>query len=1197
MTNSNLSSSNVSDSNIKDANISNSTLKDNNITTSNVSESNVSTSNVTSSNLSDSNVTSSNITQSNISGGQFENNTINNANISGLANVSGGTLNNTNITNATINGFNITSDFLKDNNVTNSNITNSEVVKNVSMKGNNITDAKVIENSTFNGTNIIGSPDNATKVSNITVAGGVVCGVNANSSQFIGGVTCDSNVSNSNITLNNVSNSNLTNSSIIGAVVTNNSTINSSNITQSAVKDSNITNSNVTNVKLDNVTITSSNLTAKKNTPGQNVSVTDKDLVINDVTIKDSNLTLAHATGNASANVTLSNMGNLHIENTNLTLSTAEKGNSFVNLSFDKLTIDNDVVGSKSESGNATAIIHAKGDGSNSTGGINGNFVGSVTNSGNANTSIILEKNTTINGNVTGSNSTSGNATTTLSVTNGAELKGNVVGAASQTGNAVTNITLESAANIAGNVTGSVTSQGNATAVITAGGDASDKGVINGSVVGAQTQSGSANATITLDHLVQVGGNVTGATSTNGTANANINVSGAAHIAGNVTGASSANGSATANINVSGIASVGGDVVGANSANGTASANISASNAQVNGSVVGANATGDATGAVTITSNDGNKSVIKGNVTGAHSTGGEVSGFVNLSRVDVGGDVVAASSNDKNASGKVVLGEGVSVGGNVYASKTSKANTTGGVIDINGADLTVKGDIYGGYIDNVYGSNNEFATNNTININAAVNLHNSTLYGGANKFPQAGNAFSGNTLNVYTAGASVKDIANFEFINFYLPKNVTNSSAPLLNLTGSGKTDLSKTFFGVGAAQDAKAAGKIDVLEDENVREVTITLIQKDNGELVLGDLGRADRLNTSELKSLSTKYDYNYALSNGNSSSKLMLTVVKGMAEEQKVLYESSVASVAPVIRSHEPIHDMLENMVPNADLTTSDIMSGNIESYNLKTYTGSYIINKGMSAALGFGRTTENELYYGAFLDLGYSDYDTYNDFNGKEVKGQGKSRYFGGGLFAKWFFGSELNNYIHFTGRVGQSKSEYDTNVDSGSYNKAAVVENFTLNRFYYGATLEIGHKFDNVWEDGALEVYARGAFTNVAKADGVQIGSDKFDIATIDSLIARGGLRYLEKFSKTWTGFIDIAFEREFDGEADGRSSGFTESFAQSYLAPSLKGNSGVAAVGVTYETNGRQGFVVNIKVQGSAGKNRGYGGGFDVQYKF
>lgn len=86
------------------------------------------------------------------------------------------------------------------------------------------------------------------------------------------------------------------------------------------------------------------------------------------------------------------------------------------------------------------------------------------------------------------------------------------------------------------------------------------------------------------------------------------------------------------------------------------------------------------------------------------------------------------------------------------------------------SDGTVDRDIYGGYIAFGLGS----ATHNIVNLHSGVRLDaaNSELYGGFSF--GSGDAFTGNTLNLYGWQGGLHSLNNFENINFYLPATLAN---------------------------------------------------------------------------------------------------------------------------------------------------------------------------------------------------------------------------------------------------------------------------------------------------------------------------------------------------------------------------------------------------------------------------------------
>ena len=113
-------------------------------------------------------------------------------------------------------------------------------------------------------------------------------------------------------------------------------------------------------------------------------------------------------------------------------------------------------------------------------------------------------------------------------------------------------------------------------------------------------------------------------------------------------------------------------------------------------------------------------------------------------------------------------------------SSTAAITATGNRVFISGG--TVNNAIIGGV--SFYAEGTGHATGNTVTISGNPNLTTASLLGGqADSLgpppPNGADEFTGNTLNLKTAGLTIMSLGNFEEINFYLPSNTANGTTLL----------------------------------------------------------------------------------------------------------------------------------------------------------------------------------------------------------------------------------------------------------------------------------------------------------------------------------------------------------------------------------------------------------------------------------
>lgn len=941
-----------------------------------------------------------------------------------------------------------------------------------------------------------------------------------------------SNASNDNITNSNISNSNVSNSNVSGANITNTS-VNNTTVTNANVSNSNLSNgkvcvANISGANLRKEEICDSN-TTKSNITESNVTnsnVTESNLTdsnLNNSNVSGSNLTNTNITNaNVSKNnVTNANVTNANVTDTNLTNANVTEanvsGSNITNANFSNANITNN-----------STIVNANITNANITGGTLNN-----TSVSNANVSdIVVSKlnNTTFND----SNITKANITDIdfngLNVSDSNISGGNISNSNLTNGKvcdaAISDANLRNETICDSNVTKSNISESNVT-----NSNLTDTRVEGSNVTNANLK----NATIEGSNFTAID---TNESLTNATFAPNATFSNS-----NITAAKTNNSSINLTADLSKVNMTNSSFTGASSKDGDVWVNVT-------GGVNGTDFVGGAT------------------------TNGSATAFVNFTNSNINGNFTAASSQNKNATGATELSN-TSVSGDIIAGVTTGGNASN--INLTLSNITAGGDIYAGWVkDNANG----WASNNTVSLSGQINASNSTLYGG---FVQSGTTSSGkieinnsknNTLIVNTLNASLKDIKNFDFIKFLIPTNVTVNDT-LLNLTGTGVTDLSKTNFTIAPEIDA---GKS--FTDKLEGTINITLIKKQDGTLNLGE----NYANRTTLEDFTVRYNYIYHLLNNNT---FVLEFTKLVADEQKALLESSLAGVRAAVQNQDVIEDFIFNLNGNNTNQSSEIYGGSLEYTKMKSYTGSHIITKSTGFAVGAAKTQDDALFYGSFLEGSYGSFETYNHFKTGDIRGEGHTLSGGLGLFAKVHFGEDYLNSAYLSARVGQLKTSYES--------ADAKIEKHSTRRFYLGVSGQYARKVA-AWREGDFELYTRASYINVL-SDEETIGGQPLKFDAVQSLTTKGGFRYNEHFGEKLKSYIDVAYEYEFEGSADAYNKKQHYAASDYFAAPTLHGGSGLGEIGVTYTQSKNGGFVVNVKLKGSVGKNRGWGGGFDATYKF
>ena len=359
----------------------------------------------------------------------------------------------------------------------------------------------------------------------------------------------------------------------------------------------------------------------------------------------------------------------------------------------------------------------------------------------------------------------------------------------------------------------------------------------------------------------------------------------------------------------------------------------------------------------------------------------------------------------------------------------------------------------------------------------------------------------------------------------------------------------------------------------------------------------------------LTNDYEITYA---SNASGETRASGVKSVSLQQKVIYESALAGALSVSSTHGALSQMLNS------LSAQNLVAAGFESSQVKNFTGSWVksTNSALNAAFA-GALSENALV-GAFVEAGRGDYETHNDFANAVIKGEGETKFIGGGVFVRL-----LGDLGHFDAAVrgGQVLSSYQ----ASGFASGSAINELDLSRLYYGFLGEVGLNLHS-----KLEVFARASYTALDK-DEANADNKDFQIDKIHSLIGTAGLKLSQNIGQHFKAYASAGVEREFLGEAKGRN--LSENYAVNdyFKAPSMQGNSFVGELGLSYDgslsvssisrgvsgatsskdlaySNGvnsskatnsstASGFFANFKAQIKSGQNKGFGGGLDLGYKF
>ena len=612
-------------------------------------------------------------------------------------------------------------------------------------------------------------------------------------------------------------------------------------------------------------------------------------------------------------------------------------------------------------------------------------------------------------------------------------------------------------------------------------------------------------------------------------------------------------------------------VYGGETASGDATGNtVIISGGTVSGYVYGGDAgDGNATS---------NRVIISGGTMGDVCGGLAVdSGNATSNTVIMTGGTVAASVVGGNSFGGVVTGNTVIISGgtvgDVYGGHTGDGNATSNTVIISGGTV---GYVYGG--DAPLG--NGIATGNRVILSGAPTLT-GIIYGG----DAAADAVSGNLLEVRSSGLQAKNIANFAEYAFQLPADI-RPGAVLLTLTQA--TDLTN-----GGRSPSPDIQRIDVAGAASPLRVgdKVTLFRNDNG-LTPGTLP------TSVSGTQGVTLAYTYALS--TTSTTLDATVTDTRFNPQtKALAEGHVSGTALALQGADLAAGKGLDAAGQAvrasragggrGVAAFGALSGGWSRYN----TGSHIDVSGFSLLTGLAWGADSVLGQftsGMFFEYGSASTGTYNSFsNAASVSGDGSTWYMGGGLLARMDFNDcgPGHIYAEASGRAGVLNNSYRNDDLRDADGRRAEFDTSTP---YVSLHAGLGYIW-NLTDALSLDLHAKYFWTWQDSADTDLSTGEALHFDAVNSHRLRLGGRLTYAVNEHISPYVGAAWEHEFDGTARATTLGYTLD------APSLKGDTGIGELGLSWTPSATTPLTIDLSVQGYTGVREGYTGSFMAKWEF
>lgn len=661
-----------------------------------------------------------------------------------------------------------------------------------------------------------------------------------------------------------------------------------------------------------------------------------------------------------------------------------------------------------------------------------------------------------------------------------------------------------------------------------------------------------------------------GATSLNA-----VTINGGAVVDGHVYGALNEFGSAAItggnSVEIGGNAVISGVVYGAQTLHGLATGNTVSvgENSRVNWQVIG----GDSgTGTATFNSVEIGGAVIVGGggVTGGHADLAAQDNSVTVTGGFVTGLLVGARSEAGTATGNSVSVSGGTVTNAIFGG-IGKLAVTGNTVEISGGSIAGML-IVGG------ATNAASATHNMVTIGPGVSLPaNMMLHGGYCAGICSGDLFTGNTLNLQTAGLTIDTLKNFQYLNFFLP---TTLSAGQTMLTVTGIADLtdgngasSLVNVGINGASSPLATGD------------SITLIHAP------GTFTTAAGLNGTATGAGLQGVTLGYVFGISATATDLIATVQSMTVTDESKALSEGVASGATLVNQGADLAagPGMANAIATAGVGWSPFSA--VSGGSIRANTGSHVDVNGVSLVAGLSSRADlsvGKLTAGAFAEYGGGSYDTFNSFASRDVRGGGDSHYVGAGLLGHQDFRAMGPGHAYAEGsvRVGIA----DNSFSSADLTSGGVAASYDTHAPYYGASAAVGYVWTPV-EAMTIDVSGAYIWSRLGADSTVLTTGETVDFEAVDSQRTRLGLRVAYALSDQVTPYAGAAWEHEFDGEARASTNGL------SLDAPSLAGDTGILEAGLTLKPSADLPLSVDLGVQGFVGQREGLSGSLKATLAF
>lgn len=508
----------------------------------------------------------------------------------------------------------------------------------------------------------------------------------------------------------------------------------------------------------------------------------------------------------------------------------------------------------------------------------------------------------------------------------------------------------------------------------------------------------------------------------------------------------------------------------------------------------------------------------------------------------IGGDAFGGNANDN-----AVIVTGGTINGDIIGGISNPDTTSGNTIIIAGG--TINRSVIGGY-----GVADGSIIGNTVDILGGTFGKNASLYGGLFIGSDYG-TIEGNTLNFAAEGITVKNLANFQNINFYIDKE-TGSTPALLTVTNVSYISEASVHTFAENTEEIKAGGAITLLSaPKGIQAESIEI----NGTII--DSNYLSRHTSIE-------NDGNNLILNVSDDDELFLN------PDTKLFAETRAAGLALIGNGSDAaaVQGFEAAKVAYGEETGGFAPYASIGGFNLRHETGSYVDTNGMAANLGFARRYERDGYVDTlmpFFKYGRSDYTSHLDDG---ARGDGDQHYTGGGILYR----RDRDDGLHYEAmiRAGRLSGDFKGNIDG-------IHASYDSDASYIAAEAGPGKIVSR--ENTSLHYYGKFFYTRLGSDSTVIHNSQEdnsYDFDSINSYRTRLGVRWTKEINKKESCYAGIGWAYEFDSDARASWRNFNTP------TPTMEGSSGFLELGWKSKMTKDNPWAADFNLTGWAEKQRG-----------